>query len=58
VNALDAHPAKGSVATSIPDAKAKLAQSDKAIADGKRGEASVRAAEAQVICGSARTLAD
>ena len=58
VNALDAHAAKASVATSIREAKAKLTASDTAHAAGKRGDASVRAAEAQAICGLAKTLAD
>ena len=40
VDALDAHAAKASVATSIRDAKAKLTASDAANAAGKRGDAS------------------
>lgn len=58
VDALDAHAAKASVATSIRDAKAKLTASDTASAAGKRGDASVRAAEAQAIGGNAKRLAD
>jgi hypothetical protein len=58
VVALDAHAAKASVTTSIKDAKAKLADSDTAHTAGKRGDASMRAAEAQAICDSAKALAD